>query len=142
MKRLILAIFLLGASSAYAQLSPDVSGFLRDQNGNMQRINYAFVNPVSATSTEIVAAQSTGIKIRVLSVACSPAGANLLTFKSATTAISADLQVALGQPLLLAYNPNGWFETAAAAALNVTTTTTSATGCQVAWIAVSTSPLP
>jgi len=146
MKRLILALWILLLTSIEipAQgLSPDVSGFLRDQNGNMQRVKYAFVNPSTATTTQVVAAQGTGIKIRVVAALCDPTAANTITFNSSTAgAISASFPVAAGIVLLLNYNPNGWFETAANEALQVVTSAATATGCQVAWISVSTSPLP
>jgi|SRR6516162_1178936 hypothetical protein len=142
MKRFFLALFVLWAASAFAQGSPDFSGTLRDQNGNIQRVQYAFVNPSTITTTQIVAAQSAGVKIRVLAVACVPTAANTITFKSAANTISATFPLATGQWIALTWNGGGWFETNAAEALQVTTTVATATGCQVAWIPVSTSPLP
>jgi len=96
------------------------------------RVN-AFVNPSTATDTQIAAAVA-GTKYRVLGFAVVPTLANSITFKSNTTAISATWPVGANGLFTLPGNEHGWFETAVGEALNVTTSAATATGVQVQYI--------
>lgn len=92
----------------------------------------AYVNPSTATDTEVVAA-ITGKVIRVHAVASVAAGANNVYFKSATTAICGTMALAANGGFILPYNEAGWFATAASAALNFTTSAAVATGLTVVY---------
>jgi len=139
MKTFLLTIFVVAFSSALAfgQADVPVSGIVKDAAGNIRSVNYALINPSTATTTSIVTALSAGQKIRVLSAICVPTLANNLTFVSASTGISALFPLAAGQVLLLPFNPHGWFQTAAAEALGLVTSASTATGCSVTWIATN-----
>ena len=93
----------------------------------------AKVDPSTATDTEVVAA-ATGASFRVLSVVVTSTAAQTVVFKSATTAVTAVFSLAAGVPLVLPYNPHGWFETVGGAALNVTTTAATPTAVQIQYI--------
>ena len=83
-------------------------------------IKRAFVNASAAGDNELVTAPGAGIKIRVISlVAVAGAASNTLTFRSATTAISAGFPLAANGGMVLNENTSGWFQTAANEALNV-----------------------
>lgn len=95
---------------------------------------YAFVNAATGARREIVAAVANR-KIRVLSYSLSgPAGSvSTATFESATTAISPLISLAANGFAPESDN-NGLFETAAGAALNITTSAT--VGVRVTYILV------
>jgi len=81
----------------------------------------------SAGDNTIVVAVS-GKKIRVLSLFLTAAAAMAVRFESATagTALTGAMALATGTPLVLPYNPLGWFETIAGELLNLETTTSNA----------------
>jgi hypothetical protein len=63
----------------------------------------------------------TGKKLRVLACALVPAGAVTARFESAAggTALTGEMQLGANTPLVLPYNPAGWFETVAGELLNL-----------------------
>lgn len=112
------------------------SGFVF-ANGAMRAITRTKANPTTANLNEIVAAQAAGIKIRVVSVAILVgAVADTLDFRSANTAISHVMVLRAADQVVLQHNDHGWFETAAAEALNINLTTGSDVGVLVSWIAL------
>lgn len=83
-------------------------------------IRRAFVNASSSGDNELVAAQGTGIKIRIISmIAIAGNAANTMTLRSNTTAISAGFPLAANGGFAANENSYGWFSTAANEALNV-----------------------
>jgi hypothetical protein len=101
-------------------------------------IKRAFVNASSTGNNELVAAPGSGIKIRVMSVAVvAGVSANTVTFKSASTAISADFPFAANGGMVLNENPSGWFQTAAGEALNVSLSGATAVAVSITYILVT-----
>lgn len=94
---------------------------LRDKNTITKIANIS-----SATTTELVAAAGSGNKIQVVGLSLFTNAANTLTLKSATTAISPDWAFLAAGGIGLAQEDDGWMETAANEALNITTTTAGA----------------
>lgn len=92
-----------------------------------------FVNPSTATTTEIVAVDA-GARYRALSVVVTATAAQTVIFKSNTTGISATFSLAAGVPLVLPFNSHGWFETAFGEALQVTTSAATPTAIHVQYI--------
>lgn len=92
----------------------------------------AFVNPSTATDTEVVAAV-TGSKIRVHAVSVVTTLANNVLFKSSTTAICATAPLAANGGYILPYSEEGWFVTTVSEALNFTTSAATACGCTVVY---------
>ena len=82
-------------------------------------------NLSAAATTELIAAQGAGIMIQVIGMSLYSKAANVVTLKSATTAISPawDFPDA-GGGVGFSQNENSWMQTAANEALNITTTTT------------------
>jgi len=60
------------------------------------------------------------IVVLALAAATDTAGPSQLTFKSGDSALTGEMYVASGGPLLLPWCPAGWFHTARGQALNVT----------------------
>lgn len=82
---------------------------------------YAVIDDALSGDNEIVAAVA-GKKIRVLGFFLVAAGAVTARFESGAggTALTGQMTLAAGDPFVATgYNPLGWFETAAAAALNL-----------------------
>ena len=111
-----------------------VGGQLIDEVPTLRTVNRAFANPTGTGNTEVVAAQASGIRIRVLAVIVVSTLANIVKFQSATTDISASYPLAANGGFVLPMNPHGWFETAAAAALNINLSVATATGVNVVWV--------
>jgi hypothetical protein len=84
---------------------------------------------VIATSAEnnTIVAAVTSKKIRVLSLFITAVAAMTVRFESATggTALTGAMTMAAGTPLVLPYNPLGWFETVAGELLNLETATSN-----------------
>lgn len=93
----------------------------------VSEVQYAAVS-VTATAT-IVGALATG-KIRVVSLFLANTTAQSITFKSGAggTALTGAMALAALGQLVLPFNPQGWFETAAAALLELATGGTLITG--------------
>lgn len=83
------------------------------------------LNVSTATTTELVAAAGSGNKIQVVGLSIVVEGANVVTLKSAATAIGPDWPFAGFGGLGLHQADDGWMETNANEALNITTTTTA-----------------
>lgn len=112
-----------------------LSGTVHFDGGLKAPVKRAFVNAAASATTEVVAAVSLR-KIRVIALAVVAGDtATDLTFKSGSTAISC-LFANAANGGELGVNIHGWFETAAGAALNVTTDTGSTTGVLVTYVEV------
>lgn len=83
------------------------------------------LNISSATTTELVAAAGAGNKIQVVGLSLFTNAANTITLKSAATPISPDWAFLAAGGIGLSQEDDGWMETAANEALNITTTTTA-----------------
>lgn len=84
-------------------------------------IKYAVIDDASSGDNELVAAVS-GKKIRVLSVFAVAANTVTVRFESGAGGTALTGQMVLTNPsdgFVLPFNPGGWFETAAGAALNL-----------------------
>lgn len=83
-------------------------------------IKYASISAASSGDNTLVAAVG-GKKIRVLSAFIVAAGAVTAAFESGAsgTALTGDASFAANGVLVLPYNQEGWFETAASALLNL-----------------------
>ena len=88
--------------------------------GIVSEVQYKIIDAATSGNNTLVAAV-TGKKIRVLSLYLVASGAVTARFESAAggTALSGQMQLAANGVLSLPYNPAGWFETAAAALLNL-----------------------
>lgn len=95
-------------------------------------INLA-ANPSASGVTALIAAAA-GARYRVMSIAIIATIANAVTFRSATTDISATFPLGANGGFVLPFNEHGWFETAAGEALNINMGTATATGVQIQYI--------
>jgi hypothetical protein len=80
---------------------------------------FAIIDEAASGDNEVVAAQGVGNKIRVIAYAMVATSAVTATWRSATTPISGGMALAANGGVSCGYNPAGWFETAANAALNL-----------------------
>lgn len=102
------------------------SGSLSCEDG-IKPIKYALIDLAAGATAEIVAGV-VGKKIRVLTLVVTGATANgTLVLKSATTALTGALNFAANGGFAI-HSDQGLFETAAGAALNGTTVTTTIDG--------------
>jgi hypothetical protein len=103
----------------------------------LSEVQFAKVDQ-AATAT-LVAAQAAGVKIRVVSLFLVSTAANALTFKSAAggTAVTGAMALPANGSLVLPFNPQGWFETAAAALLELSLSGATQVSGGIAWVAVS-----
>lgn len=83
-------------------------------------VQYAVVDHAASGDNTLVAAV-TGKKIRVVSFLLVAAGTVTTRFESGAsgTALTGQMTMAINSVISAAYNPAGWFETAAAALLNL-----------------------
>ena len=83
-------------------------------------IKYAIIDKAGSGDNTLVSAV-TGKKIRVLSYALVAAGAVTVRFESGAsgTALTGQMTLAANGGISCAFNPGGWFETAADALLNL-----------------------
>lgn len=106
-------------------------------NGLARTVTFVTGNPATAAANEIVAAVA-ATKYRVLAVYMhATGGANTATWKSATTAISGAIDLLADTAVVLPYSPVGWFQTAAAEALNLTLSAATAVAVNVVYIAIT-----
>jgi hypothetical protein len=97
-------------------------------------VRTAFVNPSTATTTQIVAAVAGKSYVVVAAFAMSTI-ANNINFAGGTSgALSATLPLGANGGIVLPYNEHGWFRTVANEALQVVTSAASATGVQVYYV--------
>ena len=103
----------------------------------LSEVQFAVINQ-AATGT-IVAAQATGVKIRVVSLFLQNTTAQTITFKSAAggTAITGPMAIAALGTLVLPMNVTGWFETAAAALLELSQSGATQVSGGLSWVSVS-----
>lgn len=97
-------------------------------------IKRAFLNCAASGNTEIVAAQGTGIKIRVISVSVIAAAANTVKFQSATTDITSAAALPANGGYVKNSNEYGWMQTAANEALNVNCSASNAVAVDVTYV--------
>jgi hypothetical protein len=82
---------------------------------------FAAIDAATSGDNTLVAAQGAGNKIRVTSLFLVAAGAVAARFESGAggTALTGQMNLAANGGFVLPHNPNGWFETAANALLNL-----------------------
>jgi hypothetical protein len=104
----------------------------------LSEVQFAVINTTAATAT-LVAAQAAGVKIRVVALFLVNTAAQTVTFKSGAggTAITGPLALGVNAPLALQFNPQGWFETAAAQLLEIANSGATQVSGSLAWVAVS-----
>lgn len=83
------------------------------------------LNVSSAATTELVAAAGAGSMIQVVGLSLFTNAANVIILKSAATDISPAWNFTGAGGIGLSQEDDGWMETAANEALNITTTTTA-----------------
>jgi len=83
-------------------------------------VQFAVINLAAATGT-LVAAQAAGVTIRVVSLFVVNTTAQNITFKSGAggTALTGAMALGANAILVLPFNPQGYFETAAATLLEL-----------------------
>jgi hypothetical protein len=104
---------------------------------SVSEVQFAAVTQ-AATGT-LVAAQAAGVKIRVVSAFLVNTSAQTLTFKSgaAGTALTGAMALPATGILVLPFNPQGWFETDAAALLELAQSGSTQVSGAIQWVAVS-----
>lgn len=104
---------------------------------SVSEVQFAAVSQ-AATGT-LVAAQAAGVKIRVVSLFLVNTAAQTLTFKSGAggTALSGAMALPATGILVLPFNPRGWFETDAAALLELAQSGATQVSGSLQWVAVS-----
>jgi hypothetical protein len=92
----------------------------------------------AATGT-LVVAQAAGVKIRVVSMFLVNTSAQTLTLKSgaAGTPLTGAMAVGANGQLVLPFNNQGWFETAAATLLELAQSGATQISGAIQWVAVS-----
>lgn len=96
-------------------------------------VRTVIANPSTATTTQLVAAV-TNKKYRVVSVAIVTTLANSVNLESGTTDITPVWPLGANGGIVLPFNEHGWCETAAGAALQVTTSAATAAGILVQYV--------
>lgn len=96
-------------------------------------VKSVIANPSTATTTQLVAAVANK-KYRVLGMAVVTTLANSVNLESGTTDITAVFPLGANGGIVLPYNEHGWCETAAGAALQVTTSAATACGVHVLYV--------
>lgn len=112
----------------------DTGGQIIDENGTVRTVQRAFENATLSGNNEVVAAQGSGIRIRVLSVKVVTATALTIKFQSATTDISPGESLPANGGFVMPRNVDGWFQTAANEALNINLSGAGTVGCTVTYI--------
>jgi len=92
-------------------------------------------NPSTATTTSLVAAVA-GKKYRVVALAIVTTLANNVNLENDTTDITPVFPLGANGGIVLPYNEHGWCETAANAALQVTTSAATACGVHVLYVEI------
>jgi len=103
----------------------------------VSEVQYAVINQ-AATAT-VVAAQAAGTKVRVVGLFLQNTTANTLTFKSGAggTAVTGPMAIAALGTLVLPFSSMGYFETAAAALLELALSGATQVSGGLQWVAVS-----
>ena len=111
----------------------DVSRRIINERGAVVIASDSFANATSAGNTEVVAAQGSGIIVRVLSGTVMSTENQLIKFQSGTTDISPSYPVISRGGFHWAYNPHGHCQTRPNEALNINLGMATQTACQVSW---------
>lgn len=100
---------------------PATTEYLLGTTGKEHLIINRVVIDHATSGDNTIQAAIAGKKIRVLALAMSAAGAVTARFESAAggTALTGQMTMATGIPIVLPYNPLGWFETVAGELLNL-----------------------
>lgn len=103
----------------------------------LSEVQYSVISQ-AATAT-LVAAQGAGVKIRVVGLILVNTAAQTLTFKSAAggTAVTGAMALPANGQLVLPFNSQGWFETAANALLELAQSGATQVSGAIQWVAVS-----
>ena len=112
-----------------------ISGEVLLPDGGRRTVKYAFANATGLGDTAVVAAVA-GRKIRVLAYAFHAITAVAAHLRSATTPISATLNLGVTGGHVRPESRHGWVETVAGQALNVNLSAAVATGVDVTYIEV------
>lgn len=112
----------------------DTGGTIVDEVPTARAIQRTFVNASASGNTAVVAAQGSGVRIRVLAVLAVATAATTVKFQSATTDISAGFPFGANGGMVLPYNQHGWFQTTANEALNINLSVGTAVGVQILWV--------
>lgn len=104
--------------------------------GAYVEVSRAFKTPETTGNTEVVAAQGTGVKIRVIAAVIVTTLANVVKFQSSTDDISPAFPFGANGGAMIPTNSNGWFETAANQAFNVNLGVATKTAVHVLWVPV------
>lgn len=109
-------------------------GQIIDENGTTRTVSRSFLDTSSSGDQQVVAAQGSGVRVRVLAVYvhCG-ATATSVRFRSATTSISSLKALAANGGFVLPLNEHGWFQTATNEALNINLSAANAIGVEVVW---------
>jgi len=113
---------------------PIASGAFLDEFGVFRISQRAFVNATASGNTVIVAAQGTGIRIRVLAINAISLTALNIKFQSNTTDICSSKPVAATGGYVAPQADAGWFQTAPNEALNVNLSGAGTVGVDVVWV--------
>jgi hypothetical protein len=120
-------------NAPYAPASAfDVSGYVLVDDDGYKEVKRAFASGGTVADHPLVAAV-TGKKIRVLAVVMTTVDGLGVTFKSASTAISAKVN-ATGA--VFPYCAHGWFQTVAGEALNFALDAAETTGVHILYVEV------
>ncbi len=92
---------------------------------------------VTLTNSGQVLVGSAGLRIRVYAVLANAAADTSIKFQSNSTDISGTFSIAGKGGFVIPHNPNGWFETVLAEALNLNMSTPTTVGLQVLYGLVS-----
>lgn len=98
-------------------------------------VKSVIANPSTATNTSLVAAVA-GKRYRVVGLAIVTTLANSVNLESGTTDITAIWPLGANGGIVLPYNEHGWCETAANAALGITTSAATACGVHVLYVEI------
>lgn len=101
----------------------------------VSEVRSVIANPSTATTTSLVAAVANK-KYRVVGLAVVTTAANSVNLESGTTDITAVFPLGANGGIVLPYNEHGWCETAAGAALQVTTSAATACGVHVLYVEI------
>lgn len=103
----------------------------------VSEVQYAKID--QATTTTLVAAQGAGVKVRVVGFFLVNTAAQSLTFKSGAggTALTGAMALPATGVLSVPFNPQGWFETAANAVLELAQSGATQVSGVLAWVQVS-----
>lgn len=104
----------------------------------LSEVQFTSVSLAAATGT-LVAAQATGVKIRVVAMFLVNTTAQTATFKSGAggTALTGAMALGANSTLVLPFNNAGWFETAAATLLELALSVGTQVSGAIQWVSVS-----